>query len=118
MNAMQNLTLKDQKEITRLRRLFPQEITVRAHRSEDGGFCAEILAYPGCFTEGDTFSELIEMINDAMMTYFEVPEKYISFMPNYLAPLAMAQKFGVFPVIDMKGNLKLKIASIRETVKN
>lgn len=115
---MQHLTLKDKKEIMRLRTLFPKEITVRVRRSEDGGFCAEIRAYPGCFTEGDTFSELIEMINDAMMTYFEVPKKYSSFMPNYLAPLAMAQKFGVFPVINMKNDLILKITSIREPVKN
>lgn len=58
------------------------------------------------------------MINDAMMTYFEIPEKYISFMPNYLAPLAMAQKFGLFPVTDIKSDLKLKLTSIREPVKN
>ena len=111
---MRNLTLRDKKEITRLRKLFPEEITVRIHRSIDGGFCAEILAYPGCFTEGDTFSELIEMINDGVMTYFEIPEKYISFMPNYLASLAMAQKFGLFPVTEMKSDLKLKFTSIRE----
>ena len=97
---MQNLTSQDKKEIMKLRTLFPEKITVGVRRSEDGGFYAEILLCPGCFTEGDTFSELIEMVNDAMMTYLEVPERYISFMPNYLPPLSVAQEIGAFPVID------------------
>lgn len=56
-------------------------------RSEDGGFAAEILSYPRTFTEANTFSELIEMVNDALYTYFDVPEKYVSFMPTYLPSL-------------------------------
>ena len=100
-----------------LRKKFPAEVSVRVRRSEDGGFCAEILTYH-CFTEGDTFSELMEMVNDAVMTYFEVPQKYISFMPNYLPPLKVAQKFGMFPIIETENNLILKTTFTREPVKH
>ncbi len=76
-----------QKEVYNLQSLFPKEVTVSVRRSEDGGFAAEILSYPRTFTEADTFSELIEMINDALYTYFDVPKKFVSFMPTYLPPL-------------------------------
>lgn len=101
------LTTKDKKEINKFRDLFPREIIARVHRSEDGGFSIEILTYPGCFTEAETFSELIEMINDAVRTYFEIPEKYRSYMPTYLPSLEMAQHFGIFPVIKSNEELIL-----------
>jgi hypothetical protein len=85
------------KKINKLRSLFPAEITVNVHRSELGKYCAEITTYPGCFTEADSFSGLIEMVNDAARTYFEIPKKYLSFMPNYMPPIELAQKFSIFP---------------------
>ncbi|MBI2055412.1 MAG: type II toxin-antitoxin system HicB family antitoxin [Candidatus Sungbacteria bacterium] len=108
---MPKLTAKDKKEIYRLRALFPHKIGVRVRRSGDGGFFAEAVTFPGVFTEADTFSELIEMVNDAVMTYFEVPQKYVSFMPNYIPPLRVAQEFGAFPVIEEEKNLWLKLAN-------
>lgn len=108
---MAKLTAKDKKEIYRLRALFPSEIGARVRRSEDGGFFAEVRTFPGVFTEADTFSELIGMANDAVMTYFEVPKKYASFMPNYIPPLRMAQEFGAFPVLPKEKNLRLELAS-------
>ncbi|MEK7124569.1 MAG: hypothetical protein AAB877_02715 [Patescibacteria group bacterium] len=96
------------KEINRLRSLFPSQILVRVHRSDAGDFCAEVTTFPGCFTEADTFSELIEMINDAVRTYFEIPRKYFSFMPEYLPPIKMAQDFNAFPVIEKTKELKFQ----------
>ena len=98
-------------EIQRLRSLFPPEIEVRIRRSEDGGFIAETLTFPGVITEADTFSELIEMINDAVMSYFEVPGKYAPFVANYIPPLEMAQAFGVFPIIEEEKRLKMQLAT-------
>ncbi|MBI5045519.1 MAG: hypothetical protein HZC14_00695 [Candidatus Niyogibacteria bacterium] len=87
---MVKLSIKDKKEICRLAKLFPEAVTVRASRSADGGFSAEIITFPNCFTEADTFSELIEMVNDAVYTYFDVPKKLISYMPNYMPPMEVA----------------------------
>jgi predicted RNase H-like HicB family nuclease len=72
-----------EKEIIKFQSLFLQEIDVAMNPSEDGGFSAEILSYPGMFTEAETFPELIEMIDDALYTYFEIPEALIPFMPLF-----------------------------------
>jgi len=103
------------KKIKTLRGLFPSEITVKVHRSQDGKYCAEIITYKGCFTESETFSGLIEMVNDAIKTYFEIPSKYFSFMPDYLPPLNLAQAFSVFPVKE--GTKELIFENINAQVK-
>jgi|SRR3989338_5024971 len=114
---MAKLTKEDIRTINSYRNLFPREVVVKILRSEDGGFAAEIIEFPRCYTEADTFAELIEMINDAMIAYFEVPEKYASYMSTYLPTIKTAQKFNVFPVFRTEEELKLKLPN-RETVKN
>jgi len=104
---MGKIKLAEEKEINKLRSIFPSTILVRVHRLDCGKFCAEVLTYPGCFTEADTFSGLIEMVNDAVRTYFEIPEKYLPYMPEYLASIKMAQELGVFPSVEKTGELKL-----------
>ncbi len=100
----------DKQEILKFGSLFPEEVTVSVRRSEDGGFSAEILSYTKTFTEADTFSELIEMINDALYTYFEVPEKYISYMPTYLPPVNMVSDLMGFPINTGAEKFKLELA--------
>jgi predicted RNase H-like HicB family nuclease len=112
---MRKLAQKDIREINRLRSLFPRTIMVQVIRSEDGGFCAEIGTFPGCFTEANTFSELIEMINDAVRTYLDIPGAYAPFVPNYLPPLEVAQRLDLFPVREKKTEIKLVIPN-RERV--
>ena len=48
------ITKKDIEKIKDLRSKFPAQINVKVSRSDDGGFIAEILSFPGCFTQGDT----------------------------------------------------------------
>jgi predicted RNase H-like HicB family nuclease len=72
-----------QKEIAKFQSLFPQEIKVAIQHSEDGGFLAEILSSPRVFTEAENFPELIEMVNDALYTYFEIPQEFVPFMPLF-----------------------------------
>lgn len=106
---MSQLTQKEVQKIQRLRNMFPRQIGVRVSRSQDGGFVAEVANFPGCVTEADTFSELIEMVNDAVRTMLEIPRKYVSYMPEYLASLKMAQRFNIFPLRKIEDNLKLLI---------
>ncbi len=110
------LNQKDIKKIREFRALFPNELTVRAERSQDGGFVAEIIDFPGCFTEAENFSELIEMVNNAIKTYFDIPEKYSSFMASYVPPLKQAQRLDVFPPnLEKSSEIKLEITN-REKV--
>lgn len=106
---MVKLQKKDEKEIFKLRGLFPREISVLVHRSKDGGFWAEITAFSGCLTQADTFSELIEMVNDAVRTYLGVPLKYLPYMPTYLPLLEAAKQFDAFPTFTKDKDLKLTL---------
>src|SRR3989338_8436945 len=104
---MEKITPQVAQEVNKLRSYFPSEITVFVQRSKDGGFCAQITTFPGCFTEAETLSELVENVNDAIITYFEIPEKYIELMPPYCPPTELAKKMGIYPNFGAAETLKL-----------
>ncbi|MGB7958193.1 MAG: type II toxin-antitoxin system HicB family antitoxin [Minisyncoccia bacterium] len=103
-------------EINKLRGLFPKVLEVGIKRSENGGFVAAIKTLPGCATQADSFSELIEMVNDAARTYFEIPQKLSPYMPTYLPPLKVAQAFDLFPVAKQRTEIKLQLPNSREAL--
>lgn len=92
---------KEVKEINKFRSLFPNIISVKVEKS-GGVFLANVKTFPGLLTQADSFSGLIEMVNDAVRTYFEIPDKYLPFMPDYKPPLSEAQRLGVFPLSNRK----------------
>ncbi len=112
---MAKLTKKDIKEINRLRSLFPKLVKVQVDRSNDGGFCAEVKTFPGCFTEANTFSELIEMVNDAVNTYLDIPRKFQPYTPTYIPPVDVAKKLDIFPVREKSSSIEFVIPN-REKV--
>lgn len=78
--AMQDEKLKLIEYTMRL----PSVLRVEIHRGEQGGFWAKVLDLPGCATQASSFPELIEMVNDAVLTYFEVPEKFRDHLGIYI----------------------------------
>jgi predicted RNase H-like HicB family nuclease len=42
------------------------KIKAIVHEAEEGGFWAEVLAIPGCATQGDTMDELLANLRDAI----------------------------------------------------
>lgn len=94
---MVKFSSQDIKKINYFRKLFPHTIKVKVSLSNEGGFYVEVLTFPGCFTEAETFSELIEMVNDAVATTLEVPRKYLHHMPTYMPPVTLAQRLNIFP---------------------
>ena len=42
------------------------KIKVVVHEAEEGGYWAEVLAIPGCATQGETFEELLQNLNEAI----------------------------------------------------
>ena len=42
------------------------KLKVIVHKSEEGGFWAEVPALPGCATQGETFEELLANIYEAV----------------------------------------------------
>ncbi|MEK7480678.1 MAG: type II toxin-antitoxin system HicB family antitoxin [Patescibacteria group bacterium] len=78
---------KKKQEFIRFSTILPEELEVEIHRAEEGGFWAQIKNLPGCNTQGENFFDLIDMINDAVFTYFEVPERlrkdFLLYVPKF-----------------------------------
>ena len=66
--------------------ILPSKLEVEIHRAQDGMW-AKVKNLPGCVTQADSFTELIEMINDAVFTYLEIPERYRTGLGFYLPDL-------------------------------
>lgn len=47
-------------------------VKVVIHEAEEGGFWAEVPAFPGCATQGETFEELLQNLYDAIEGYLSV----------------------------------------------
>jgi predicted RNase H-like HicB family nuclease len=48
------------------------KIKAIVHQADEGGYWAEVPALPGCITEGDTWDELIDNLQDAIEGWLEV----------------------------------------------
>lgn len=75
---------KNKRELLRFFIALPPRLEVEIHRAAEGGFWAKVNNLRGCVTQADDFLELIEMINDAVFTYFEVPVKYRKLLGYYV----------------------------------
>lgn len=109
------MTKRQVQTIKKLKGLFPGAVSVETERLKDGGFFAEIKDFPGLFTEANTFSELIEMVNDAVRTYLEIPKEFLAYMPTYLPSVEAAKKLDVFPG-RTRNEILLKLPSVGEKV--
>ena len=74
---------------------IPDSLNVIIKKSEDGGYWAEVLNFPGCVTQANNGKELFYMVNDAIYTYFEIPQEYLSFMPTFLPSEEARNEFGI-----------------------
>ena len=103
---MAKLTAKEKARIQELRQQFPEyiDVVVTPCDEDEGGFFAEVVTFPGCVTQGETLSELNAMINDVVATVLEIPKEYISYMPTYVAPAQLYQRFNLFPMPEEKGS--------------
>lgn len=68
----------DNEKIKQFRDLLPNRVDVTI-RTEGKVFWAKITTPDGkldnCYTQADSISELVVMINDAVKTHFEIPEE-------------------------------------------
>lgn len=65
---------KDPQAIQRKYRI-PNTIHVNISLTKDGWFCASSPDLPGLVTQAQSHQELIRMMNDAVLTYFDVPRR-------------------------------------------
>ncbi len=101
INTMASST--DKQRLRELAEQFPRQISVRVQRASEGGFVAEVQDFPGCVTQAETLPELIEMVNDAVATVFEVPREYLSHVASYMPPLDLARRLSEWPDEQTEG---------------
>jgi len=90
-------TQKQIKEIKEFRNKFPKTLEVQVSITNEDTLIAEISNFPGCYTQAENLGELIHMVNDAVYTVLEIPEKYYSEMPSYTPPVSLAEALNMLP---------------------
>jgi len=58
------------------------KIKVVVHTAEEGGYWAEVPAIPGCFTQGDSWDELLKNIYEAIEACLSIDTKEIELSPD------------------------------------
>lgn len=54
---------------------IPEKINYKIRLTNDGWFVVTSSDYPGLITQGRNGEELLDMVNDAVLTYFNVPRE-------------------------------------------
>ncbi|HHT9159010.1 MAG TPA: type II toxin-antitoxin system HicB family antitoxin [Candidatus Brocadiaceae bacterium] len=58
------------------------KIKIIVHKAEEGGFWAEVPAIPGCFTQGDTWEELLPNVYEAIEAFLSVEIEDVKLKPE------------------------------------
>ena len=66
--------MKKEKNLQFYKNLMPDQLTLEIHKTEEG-LWAKVKELPNCYTQGKSFFELIEMVNDAIYVYLDIPKK-------------------------------------------
>ena len=54
------------------------KVKVIVHKAEEGGYGAEVLSLPGCFTQGETLEELKQNLYEAVEGWLKTKEENIN----------------------------------------
>lgn len=63
-------------------------VTFEFEPAEEGGYVVGVPAAPGCWSQGDTFEEALEMIQDALQGWLVVAKKRGVVIPEGIRGLA------------------------------
>ncbi len=63
---------------------IPEQLNFSIEITPDDWFIAECKDLPGLFTQARSKAELLDMVNDAVLTYFGVPRKESDYIFNEL----------------------------------
>ncbi|MBI5328685.1 MAG: type II toxin-antitoxin system HicB family antitoxin [Deltaproteobacteria bacterium] len=58
------------------------KLKIIVHKAEEGGFWAEAPALPGCYTQGDTWEELLQNLYEAIEACLSVDAEGIELKPE------------------------------------
>lgn len=63
---------------------LPNSISLNIEMTKDGWYLAESPDVPGLFTQAHSQEELLAMVNDAVLTYFDVPKREGDYVYDHL----------------------------------
>ncbi|MCX6784718.1 MAG: type II toxin-antitoxin system HicB family antitoxin [Candidatus Komeilibacteria bacterium] len=63
---------------------LPDSITLNVELTKDNWFVAESPDVPGLFTQARSQEELLDMVNDAVLTYYNVPKREADYVYDRL----------------------------------
>ncbi len=78
---------------------IPRTLNLQVRLTKDGWFAASVPELPGLITQAQTQEELLSMVNDAVLTYFDVPKSQADMVYNQL-------KFTGVPVVQYEAQLR------------
>jgi|SRR3989344_5035953 len=62
--------------------VLPQALNIKISKAEEGGYWVKVKEVP-CYSQGETFSELFDVLTKAIYAYYNVPEKLINELGSY-----------------------------------
>ena len=63
-------------------RIVREDIEFEFEVAEEGGYVVSVPELPGCLSEGDTFEQAWEMVQDALEGWLEVAAKHGDSIPS------------------------------------
>ncbi len=75
--------MSKQKDLQFYKNQMPRQLTLEIHKTDEG-FWAKVKELPHCYTQANDFPGLIEMVNDSIYTYLEIPNKFRKVVGFYL----------------------------------
>jgi predicted RNase H-like HicB family nuclease len=86
----------DRDELFALRWKRPDVISVLIEKDENGGYFAKITNFNGdnVVTQAQTGRELVEMVNEAMYDYLDIPQQYREYLGYFMPPIDVRDEFG------------------------
>ena len=75
-----------------LRALLPDTLKISLHKAEEGGYWAKVIDTP-CLSQGETLSELFNMLTASIYAYYDIPEKFISEFGSYYPASSVREQF-------------------------
>lgn len=76
-----------------LRALLPETLSINLHKAEEGGYWVKVIEIP-CLSQGETLSELFNVLTMAIYAYYDVPEKLIPEFGSYYPVNSVRKQFG------------------------
>ena len=70
--------------------ILPSVLHIEIHKAEEGGYWAKTKEIP-CYSQGEKFWDLFNILTKAIYAYYNVPEKFISELGTYIPVISVQE---------------------------